>query len=741
MHAQIGTNQWIWTHPAYLKWFEGESSILWIQGKPFSGKSTLAKTIQKTFFSKFASESNEALFRRPRVQDSIIADFFYSTRGGQRETSHKLMLQSLLYQILEQGSHLFEVFQEPFRRMKHKSESTDGIEWSHDALRSVFLSLAHDKDHESKNPRCKIYILLDAIDESEDEEKERILYLLRDLCLGRGKIKVIIVSRPMTKEGILGKFHRIELQRENQVDIEKVVDAGLRSISDMWGELNERQPGEVKRYLLNNARGVILWVVRIINYIEALVSEGSTMKEINEALKGLPNDLESGYKRIIRNLPPDNIEIARPMLIWASFAKRHLTLEEFQDAIDISQSQISDLEKGWPSFRQRILSTCGGLVEIVAPDLKGSIESSSMIRVRPTDSVQLLHQTVKDFLMRPDHDRKPFHLDHTNSNLSIATASLRYLKLSLPMEGLKDKPFKEWGPRDYKEFTNYLPGRPLLEYVLTFLPTHIRHSETGDIGSDLSEYLRQLRSQPDSHAWAFLEGWCRQNALFPNPPAATDTSVTSFIEVCLITASQARQTSVVKSILAAAADFKLSRAAALDLEDVIRLLMEKGGVSKNDKLMALHQAIEDGHKAAVRVLLEKGFDFNAEANGQTARKLAYDRLTKAIKERNKTVEERQKAIGRLLKDAEFALLRLADKPITGSDAIDCKFHATIGDFSSSEGEGHADWVTPTVDKVMVGTGIMDGVSQGDDRNGHTFRWLHLPANNVSHIKFRREESS
>ncbi|KAF8522065.1 hypothetical protein BDD12DRAFT_914824 [Trichophaea hybrida] len=41
------TFEWIWKHPAFVKWENSpSSSLLWLQGKPASGKSTLMKYIR-----------------------------------------------------------------------------------------------------------------------------------------------------------------------------------------------------------------------------------------------------------------------------------------------------------------------------------------------------------------------------------------------------------------------------------------------------------------------------------------------------------------------------------------------------------------------------------------------------------------------------------------------------------------------------------------------------------------------
>ena len=101
--AQPNTYEWIWEHSRYNKWFSTEdgerSSMLWIQGKPECGKSTLARMVRISLapggihdesYTTADSEvygSNTGLKPdwRSTVYDGvsrdICADYFYSSRG------------------------------------------------------------------------------------------------------------------------------------------------------------------------------------------------------------------------------------------------------------------------------------------------------------------------------------------------------------------------------------------------------------------------------------------------------------------------------------------------------------------------------------------------------------------------------------------------------------------------------------------------------------------------------------
>jgi hypothetical protein len=97
------TLNWIWKHPSYIKWSEPDTSqLLYIEGKPGSWESTLAKYFRKNF--------------RLPTDTSIVCRFFYSEREGSLQTSHLSMLRCILSEILNHSDSFFEHFQALYRR-------------------------------------------------------------------------------------------------------------------------------------------------------------------------------------------------------------------------------------------------------------------------------------------------------------------------------------------------------------------------------------------------------------------------------------------------------------------------------------------------------------------------------------------------------------------------------------------------------------------------------------------------
>ena len=241
--AYEDTYNWIWSHPSYVAWKAEKSSILWIQGKPGSGKSTLAKKVsQKLKETPITGVQQAQEMHNERKTQSVMADYFYSARGGALETSHKLMLKSLLYQILKQAPSLYSSGSRlslVFRAVRDRQPGH--IEWTYSDLEKALYLLA-DSEYLLNNEAFVFYFLVDAVDESEDvaergRQRSDILRILRKLATADGlgyeikNFKIILISRPANAiERQLRGCHYIEVEKENRSDINKIIDLGLKAL-------------------------------------------------------------------------------------------------------------------------------------------------------------------------------------------------------------------------------------------------------------------------------------------------------------------------------------------------------------------------------------------------------------------------------------------------------------------------------------------------------------------------------
>jgi len=380
--ATDGTGDWILDNRAFTCWEKSQySDLLWLHGKPGSGKSTLLKRVvalkseeskrsndRKRETAAALSPGQEFVDYLDTDSDIIVAAFFYSSRGKiPTEMSHTLMLRSLLYQILRGNSRLFPCFQSKFREL---CKAKDGPTWTLNDLRTVFLSLRG-----TRTP-VTIYIIVDAMDESDLDGRPGILAFLGEQCSSKSPcvFKGLIASRPYEDIGDhLAKFSRISLQEENAKDIKTVIFKGVETRKC---KIEPRQLEKVRKYLMDHSHGVFLWVSIMFKELDQLAKQGLNETKLEKLLRSLPGEVRYLYKGIIERLQTESSdpEGAKKMLIWTAFADADLTTRELWDAIVLPPSHhgpftptadfLSRERLGWLGFDDLILTYCGGLIEV-----------------------------------------------------------------------------------------------------------------------------------------------------------------------------------------------------------------------------------------------------------------------------------------------------------------------------------------------------------------------------------------
>jgi hypothetical protein len=334
--------EWLWTHKPYKEWSKSTiSRLLYIQGKPGSGKSTLTKYFKDNFLN-----------REQDANSTIVADFFYSYREGELQKSHYSMLRSILYDILNQKESFFFHFQIEYRRYQallQERSYSDLVEWHYESLKKVLLSL---QDH----PRAeRLYLTIDAVDESDDKDRRNILKLLFDLC-SKPKdciVKVFIASRPVKElEHRIIEFHNfIKLQDETISDISSFAHSFLKPLN-FTGYLDE-----ATKYVVEHAQGVFLWVQLVKEELQDFVEQGSSEEDIFDFLKRLPTELEEFYKRILDKLRNNERDLLRDgikMFQFALFARRPLTVAELRHTLGIQDNPNTEFKPSDEDFQRRV---------------------------------------------------------------------------------------------------------------------------------------------------------------------------------------------------------------------------------------------------------------------------------------------------------------------------------------------------------------------------------------------------
>ncbi|KAL6831774.1 hypothetical protein V8C40DRAFT_273245 [Trichoderma camerunense] len=520
--ADEGTNDWIFAHDAYKEFQRQDSGVLWVEGKAGSGKSVLAK---------FLLQKLQSLPNANRAADlkDIVVDWFYSKRDGEITMAHSSMLRSIVYKVFKDSQETFNCCKACYQERQLQPDGSSG-EWSLDDLQCIIKSIVSSS--------MPIICILDGLDESAANEKfqmtrETILRNLIELSLIPGsQIKFIMLSRPapdivmrfssrVESTAPSKKCHKIILQHENRKHILQIIDNGLVAIkkvmesSDSWDEDNssnedtmpldeifEEVPldamNDIRTHLVNNAKGVILWVRLIIDQLmQHCRTGGITLEELERLLHSLPHDLMEYYEYMVKELEQkldkDQLARSRKALMWVSGTSfvRALTIQELWDALAIPD----DVQKAL-QFRSILYTWCGPFIEIMRDTTRRYGPRDDRDYVEPHYVVQLLHQTVKDFLA--DETTSSTLRFQTNEAIQFVLGSTHiHLQIVLPQNTTAYTQFRR--DPDKEDFMdnliNYLNTKWLLRFSL----------EVFSKSNSIQEAMPEMSIL--SHLWGQIKTW------------------------------------------------------------------------------------------------------------------------------------------------------------------------------------------------------------------------------------------
>jgi hypothetical protein len=184
----------------------------------------------------------------------------------------------------------------------------------------------------------RLYLIVDAMDESDDNDRLSIIKLLRQLCATKRSciMKIFLASRPITglNQSSAEPPKSIKLQEVNEGDILMFAEAFL----DQNLGLSPERLEEAKKYVTKNAQGVFVWVRLVKEELYKYTAKGCTSKEIFDFLQSLPTELGGFYERMLQELAQHDqrdIQIGVRMFQIVLFAYRPLQVAELQHALAI----------------------------------------------------------------------------------------------------------------------------------------------------------------------------------------------------------------------------------------------------------------------------------------------------------------------------------------------------------------------------------------------------------------------
>ncbi|OGM48619.1 hypothetical protein ABOM_001957 [Aspergillus bombycis] len=380
-----GTCNWILETNELNTWLrhhegsESRSNVLWLYGNPGTGKSTMAITLTEELPKKSHFAGN-----------NVFLAYFFCDSSSEAHRTALSILRGLLYQLITERPELIK-----YLLSKYNTKDTHLFS-SFDALWSVLMSLSNDKDIKG------IYCIIDALDECDHESQRMILEQIDQTFTARhmkddssSKLHLLITSRPFPEiRQYLSSFESKDLAsyREVSRDLEKMIREKVENLRSKKS-YSQAVAADVSRILEDKAEGTFLWVGIACDEL-AQVQSRNALKILHSLPRGLHSLYQKLLDRAIESDDRNDQEIIIDMLSFVTVSRRRMTLTELCEACQIYPNAD---EESRLQFTREYIDLCRLMVVISG------------------EHVQLLHKSVRDFLVR--HTQR---IDDIGANSTLA---------------------------------------------------------------------------------------------------------------------------------------------------------------------------------------------------------------------------------------------------------------------------------------------------------------------------------
>ncbi|KAI0864304.1 NACHT and WD domain protein [Xylaria cubensis] len=371
-----GTCEWVLGKKKFRDWIDSNSlspPILWLTGKPASGKSTLTSYVVEYL---------------RRIGVSCCYFFFkHSDKSMQRLTA---CLRSLAFQMIKGNTQVGK------KLLQLKNE---GVQLDFDNPRAIWRSLFISGIFEVTFPRQ--YWIIDGLDECSDME-----HFFKPI-LGKLSSEIPVRFLITSRETAELKTHFFELGpdrvateaimiSDTQSDIKLLVEANAQTLPVR----DDRQRTSLANKIMEKSMGSFLWTSLVLRELAASYSE----KDVKQILEEVPRDMELLYERTLDTMSRvvRGKDLMRAVLVWTVCALRPLTISELDTALETHTGNA------FPQLKQSITALCG-----------------QIIVVDKFDRVQIVHETAKAYLL--GGTTSEFAVDMAQGHTSIARVCLEYL--------------------------------------------------------------------------------------------------------------------------------------------------------------------------------------------------------------------------------------------------------------------------------------------------------------------------
>ncbi|KAH9169397.1 hypothetical protein EDB89DRAFT_2099004 [Lactarius sanguifluus] len=429
-----GTAVWFFQGSIFIEW-KSTGSLLWIHGKPGSGKSVICSSVIQDIMTVCEAGS------------AILAYFYFDFKDLSKQTCHDLLL-SLISQLSTRSSPCCDILHHVYKA--HENGTRQPSDESLKECLKEMLRLPGQRP---------IFIVLDALDECPDSSgipspRDEVLELVKELvdlhlqglhicATSRPEVDIRTILEPLTFRSV--SLHGESGQKMDIADyVRNVVNSSPSTAMRRW---RAEDKNLVIETLTERADGMFRWVFCQLDALRHCFPPN-----LRQFLNELPESLDETYERILRGINKAQTDNARRLLQCLAVAVRPLRVEELAELLAFDfQAPSGGIPKlkddwRWDDQEEAVLSTCSSLITVV-PD--------GGFRV-----VQFSHFSVKEYLTSPrlaqsQGDVSRFYIDLDGAHTVLAQACLGTLLRLDEHADAKGFPLVEYAARHWVDHAQF----------------------------------------------------------------------------------------------------------------------------------------------------------------------------------------------------------------------------------------------------------------------------------------------
>ncbi|KAI9434814.1 hypothetical protein H4582DRAFT_2130890, partial [Lactarius indigo] len=329
-----GTAEWFCKGNTFDEW-KATGSLLWVHGKPGSGKSILCSAIINDI---------DALNKAGLAS---MAYFYFDFRDLAKQ-SRRDLLRSLLIQLSDSS--------DPFCDILSRLYDTYGKGTRQPSDNALIDCL---KEMLTLPNQCPVYLIMDALDECPNTSG---IPSTRELVLDVVKELVELRVSSLRMHCSVSLHNESGQEKDIAEYIKSVVYSPSNTMMRRWRDEDKEM---VVQTLSERADGMFRWVFCQLETLRHCLPQN-----VPHILRQLPATLDETYARVLKEIGTTNQLYAHRLLQCLTVAKRPLGVEELAEilALDFSGEEgIPELKEHWRSKDQQdaVLSTCSSLISVV----------------------------------------------------------------------------------------------------------------------------------------------------------------------------------------------------------------------------------------------------------------------------------------------------------------------------------------------------------------------------------------